>query len=156
LQAIGRIEDLPAAARVELEATIARTAHCTGLRVNLALNYSGRADLVDAVNRLLRSGAGSVSEEQLSRALSTGSLPDPDLLIRTSGEMRVSNFLLWQIAYSEIYVTGTLWPDFRQADLLRAILDYQQRDRRFGGLSQADRTGPVRVEVASTEEIAAR
>ena len=142
LNAIGRIEELPEGAREELHRVMALTAGNTGLKVNLALNYSGRADIVDAVNRLIEEaraqgelGSLEVSERMLDRVVSTAGLPDPDLLIRTSGEMRISNFLLWQIAYAEIYVTDTYWPDFRCADLLRAVLDYQKRDRRFGGLS---------------------
>ena len=142
LNAIGRIEDLPEAARDELHRVIGLTARNTGLKVNLALNYSGRSDITGAVNRLIeearaqgRLGSLEISEEMLDGAVSTAGLPDPDLLIRTSGEMRISNFLLWQIAYAEIYVTETYWPDFRCADLLRAVLDYQKRDRRFGGLS---------------------
>ncbi len=147
LNAIGRIEELPGPARDELHRVIALTSGNTGLRVNLALNYSGRGDMVDAVNRLIeearaegRLGALEVSEEMMDRAVSTAGLPDPDLLIRTSGEMRISNFLLWQIAYAEIYVTDTYWPDFRRTDLLRAIIDYQKRDRRFGGLSALERS----------------
>ena len=142
LNAIGRVEELPEGAREELHRVIALTAGNTGLKVNLALNYSGRADIVDAVNRLIEEarvqgelGSLEISERMLDRVVSTAGLPDPDLLIRTSGEMRISNFLLWQIAYAEIYVTDTYWPDFRCADLLRAVLDYQKRDRRFGGLS---------------------
>jgi len=135
LEAIGRLEELPAAAREELENTIAATAANRGMRVNLALNYSGRAELVDTVNRLIAQGHQRVTEELIQQHLYTSHLPEPDLLIRTSGEMRVSNFLLWQIAYAELYVTPTLWPDFRQTDLLKAILEYQTRDRRFGGLS---------------------
>ncbi|MBY0505320.1 MAG: isoprenyl transferase [Bryobacteraceae bacterium] len=146
LNAIGRIEDLPEAARDELHRVIGATSGNTGLKVNLALNYSGRSDIVDGVNRLIEEaraqgqlGALEISESVLDGALSTAGLPDPDLLIRTSGEMRISNFLLWQIAYAEIYVTNTYWPDFRCGDLLRAILDYQKRDRRFGGLSALER-----------------
>ena len=135
LGAIGRLQELPEQARRELEDAIYKTRHNRGTRLTLALNYSGRAELVDAVNKLLASGARSVTEEELNAALYTADLPEPDLLIRTSGEMRVSNFLLWQIAYAELYVTPTLWPDFRRGDLLKAILDYQGRDRRFGGLS---------------------
>jgi undecaprenyl diphosphate synthase len=147
LQVIGRPEALPAAARVELDAAAATLAANTGLLVNLAINYSGRAELVDAVNRLLEEarkrgaeGGLRIDEDMISGALYTAGQPDPDLLIRTSGEMRVSNFLLWQIAYSELYVTETLWPDFRRADLLRAILEYQKRDRRFGGLTRRSRS----------------
>ena len=116
----------------------------TGLRLNLAINYGGRVEILDAVNRLLADAKAAgkldnlrVDEESLASRLYTAGLPDPDLLIRTSGELRVSNFLLWQIAYTEIYVTETLWPDFRRADLLTAILHYQRRERRFGGLSAA-------------------
>jgi undecaprenyl diphosphate synthase len=142
LGAIGRIEDLPGIVQKELAVTMRETEHNTGLRLNLAINYGGRVEILDAVNHLLAEAkaAGTlenlrVDEESLAAHLYTSGLPDPDLLIRTSGELRVSNFLLWQIAYTEIYVTETLWPDFRRADLLRAILDYQKRERRFGGLS---------------------
>jgi undecaprenyl diphosphate synthase len=110
--------------------------------VNLAINYSGRSEILDAVNSLIdrarrqgRLDTLQVDEEMLASGLYTAHLPDPDLLIRTSGEMRISNFLLWQIAYSELYVTDTLWPDFNRTELLKAILDYQKRDRRYGGLS---------------------
>lgn len=144
LQAIGRIEYLPAVVREEIEATAAATASNTGLQLNLAINYSGKAELVDAVNQIIAEARESgtleslrASEDLIARNLYTAGLPDPDLLIRTSGELRVSNFLLWQIAYAEIYVTDTYWPDFKRADLLAAILDYQKRDRRFGGLSAA-------------------
>jgi undecaprenyl diphosphate synthase len=138
--ALGRLDELPAFVRDDLEAVIAKTAANRGLRLNLALNYGGRAELVDAVRSLVndaRRGPVIVDEAAISARLYTAGLPDPDLLIRTSGEMRVSNFLLWQIAYAELYVTGTLWPDFTRAELLRAILDYQKRDRRFGGLHEA-------------------
>jgi len=138
-RAIGRIEGLPAQVRRDLLAAERQTAHNRGLRVNLALNYSGRAEIVDAVRALLAEAGGrpaEIDEEKLAAHLYTAGLPDPDLLIRTSGEMRISNFLLWQIAYAELYVTNTLWPDFRRTDLLEAILDYQRRDRRFGGLSR--------------------
>jgi undecaprenyl diphosphate synthase len=146
LAAIGRLQGLPETVRRELLAVVDATAGNTGLRVNLAINYGGRAELVDAVNSLLEDARASgdlaalrADEEALAAHLYTAGVPDPDLLIRTSGEMRVSNFLLWQIAYAEIYVTETLWPDFRRIDLLRAILDYQKRDRRFGGLKPAAR-----------------
>ncbi len=145
LHVIGRPESLPAAAYEELQDTVARTASNTGLRLNLAINYGGRAEIVDACNRMVQDArrAGNiekltVTEESLSANLYTAGTPDPDLLIRTSGEMRISNFLLWQIAYAELYVTETLWPDFRQADLLRAIAEYQKRDRRFGGLTAGE------------------
>jgi undecaprenyl diphosphate synthase len=133
LGAIGRLDALPPVAQRELENAIQRTASNTGLRLSLAINYGGRAEIVDAMKKLRDSGE-EISEESISAHLYTSGQPDPDLLIRTSGEMRVSNFLLWQIAYAELYVTDTLWPDFSRAELLRAILDYQKRDRRFGGL----------------------
>ena len=116
------------------------TARNTGMKLVVALNYGGRAELVDAFNALLdRVRANGLSafhadEQTISENLYTAGLPDPDLLIRTSGEMRVSNFLLWQIAYAEIYVTETLWPDFSRARLLEALVDYQKRERRYGGL----------------------
>jgi undecaprenyl diphosphate synthase len=135
LHAFGRLEALPYVVRRSLEETIAATAANTGLRLNLAINYGGRAEIVDAINAWIRdSGGGPITEQDLAARLYTSGLPDPDLLIRTSGEMRVSNFLLWQIAYAELHVTDTLWPDFRRVHLLRAIVDYQSRDRRFGGL----------------------
>jgi undecaprenyl diphosphate synthase len=144
LGALGRIEDLPGVVQQELAATMRETERNTGLRLNLAINYGGRVEILDAVNRLLADAKAAgkldnlrVDEESLASRLYTAGLPDPDLLIRTSGELRVSNFLLWQIAYTEIYVTETLWPDFRRADLLTAILHYQRRERRFGGLSAA-------------------
>ena len=138
-QTIGRVEALPHQIQRELQETIGATAHNTGLRVSLAVNYGGRAEIVDAiaamVDKARRGEPVEVTEESVNAHLYTAGLPEPDLLIRTSGEMRISNFLLWQIAYAELYVTDTLWPDFGRADLLRAVLDYQKRDRRFGGLS---------------------
>ncbi|MBI4248363.1 MAG: di-trans,poly-cis-decaprenylcistransferase, partial [Elusimicrobia bacterium] len=100
----------------------------------LALNYGGRQEIVDAVNKILERPPAAVDEDLISRQLYTGGLPDPDLLIRTSGEFRLSNFLLWQCAYAEIYVTEILWPDFREKELLAAVEDYQSRQRRFGGV----------------------
>ena len=138
--AIGRIDALPDFVRAELEETVRATAGNRGLQLNLAINYGGRAELVDAVKALIEDSRRRdivIDEEAIAARLYTAGTPDPDLLIRTSGEMRVSNFLLWQIAYSELYVTDTLWPDFSRTDLLRAILDYQKRDRRFGGLGDA-------------------
>jgi len=144
LHAIGRVEALPVIVRRDLDDAIRQTSGNTGLRVNLAINYGGRAEIVDSVNRLMsrakREGTLDslvIDESSVSACLDTSHVPDPDLLIRTSGEMRISNFLLWQIAYAELYVTETLWPDFRQGDLLQAIIEYQKRDRRFGGLTQA-------------------
>jgi undecaprenyl diphosphate synthase len=137
--AIGRLSELPGFVRSELESVIRLTESNRGLQLNLAINYGGRAELVDAFNALLaeaRRGDAPLDEAAISARLYTAGMPDPDLLIRTSGEMRVSNFLLWQIAYAELYVTETLWPDFTRAELLRAILDFQKRDRRFGGIGE--------------------
>src|SRR5580658_703043 len=142
LQSIGHVEALPERAYEELRAVERATARNQGMRLNLAINYSARVELVDAVNAIVdearidgRLANLVVDEKMISRRLYTAGLPEPDLLIRTSGEMRVSNFLLWQIAYAELYVTDTLWPDFNRTELLRAILDFQRRERRFGGLS---------------------
>jgi undecaprenyl diphosphate synthase len=139
--AIGRLDALPAFVQREIEMARNTTHRNNGLRVNLAVNYGGRTEITDAVNTLIEEARhnGSlatlnITEETLHARLYTAGLPDPDLLIRTSGEMRISNFLLWQIAYSELYVTDKLWPDFRRTDLLKAVIDYQRRDRRFGGL----------------------
>jgi len=150
LAAIGRLDALPRQVRDELAEVERATAGNRGLQVNLAINYGGRTELVDAVNALLDQArlAGNLNELQvdevdISRNLYTANIPDPDLLIRTSGEMRISNFLLWQIAYAELYVTETLWPDFKRTDLLTAILDYQKRDRRFGGVKSDLRGRPV-------------
>jgi undecaprenyl diphosphate synthase len=134
---IGREEELARDIRDELKAAERKTAGNTGMLFNIALNYGGRAEIVEATRRLL---AAQVSPEELDEQrfagfLYTSGQPDPDLLIRTSGEMRVSNFLLWQIAYAEIWVTDTLWPDFRKRDLLEAVLAYQKRDRRYGGIN---------------------
>src|SRR5438045_1209496 len=119
------------------ELAIQRTATNTGMRFNIALNYGGRAEIVDAARRAIASGIApdDLDERRFGEFLYTAGQPDPDLLIRTSGEMRVSNFLLWQIAYSEIWVTETLWPDFRRRHLLEAVVAYQKRDRRYGGIA---------------------
>src|SRR5262249_33584675 len=120
-----------------------------GMVLNVALNYGGRGEMGDAFRKLmekcLREGRApeSITENEIARQLYTPDFPDPHLLIRTSGEMRVSNFLLWQIGYSEIYVTETLWPDFRRPDLFAAIIDYQKRERRFGGLNENARLAVV-------------
>jgi undecaprenyl diphosphate synthase len=134
---IGRAEDLAADIRSELARAEEKTAVNTGMLFNIALNYGGRAEIVEAVKRLLDAGvrADEIDEQRFAGFLYTAGQPDPDLLIRTSGEMRVSNFLLWQIAYSEIWVTDTLWPDFRKRHLLEAVLAYQKRDRRYGGIT---------------------
>ena len=134
---IGRIEELAPDIQDELQRAAERTARNTGLLFNIALNYGGRAEIVDAARRAMESGlrADELDEERFAGFLYTAGQPDPDLLIRTSGEMRVSNYLLWQIAYAEIYVTETLWPDFRRRHLLEAILAYQKRERRYGGIT---------------------
>jgi undecaprenyl diphosphate synthase len=136
-QAIGRIQELDPSVLAELQHAMRVTKGNTGMILNVALNYSGRAELVDTFNRLFKEFRQNghkppVNEELISQFLYTSGIPDPDLLIRTSGEMRISNFLLWQIAYSEIYITPTFWPDFRRKHLLEAVLEYQQRDRRYG------------------------
>jgi undecaprenyl diphosphate synthase len=135
-QVIGREEDLAADVREELQAAQLRTAGNTGMLFNIALNYSGRAEIVEAARRALEAGVqpADLDERRFADFLYTKGQPDPDLLIRTSGEMRVSNFLLWQIAYAEIWVTDTLWPDFRCRHLLEAIAAFQKRDRRYGGI----------------------
>jgi undecaprenyl diphosphate synthase len=135
-QVIGRMEDLSPDIQDELHAAIQRTSASRGMLFNIALNYGGRAEIVDAARRAMASGVRpeDLDEERFASFLYTAGQPDPDLLIRTSGEMRVSNYLLWQIAYSEIYVTDTLWPDFRRRHLIEAVLAYQKRERRYGGI----------------------
>ena len=156
-QAIGRLHELPEAVRQSVDEATRATAANTGLRLNVALNYGGRTEIVDAVNRLLEDARRlgpdfRVDEEMIAERLYTAGLPDPDLLIRTSGEVRISNFLLWQIAYTEIWVTPKLWPEFRADDLLEGILDYQGRERRFGGLSpQEEPAEPALVGAAVGE-----
>lgn len=144
LVAIGRLESLPAPVQQELQSVMDRTSSNRGMRLNLAINYGGRTELVDAVNAMLENAklegnldALEITEEGIGEHLYTAGLKDPDLLIRTSGEMRLSNFLLWQIAYAELYVTDTLWPDFTRTELLEAVSEYQNRERRFGGLARA-------------------
>jgi undecaprenyl diphosphate synthase len=142
-QVIGRLGDLPSDVQDELQRAMERTRSSKGLVFNIALSYGGRAEITDAVQRLLADvvanarGPAAVTEAAISSCLYTAGQPDPDLLIRTSGEMRVSNFLLWQIAYAEIWVTDVLWPDFRRRHLLQAVHDYQKRERRYGGITPA-------------------
>jgi undecaprenyl diphosphate synthase len=141
---IGRVEELNEAVRRDLCATMEATRNNTGLLFNIALSYGGRAEIVDACNRILEERAagvrqGPIDEPAFARYLYTAGQPDPDLLIRTSGELRISNFLLWQIAYAEIWVTDTLWPDFRRGELLQAIVDYQKRERRYGRVEETPR-----------------
>jgi undecaprenyl diphosphate synthase len=142
---IGQLDRLSREVREELEAAAARTASNTGMIFNIALSYGGRAEIVDAAREAMRRGIPPerLDEDTFGALLYTAGQPDPDLLIRTSGEMRVSNFLLWQIAYAEIWVTDTLWPDFRAQHLLEAITEYQKRDRRYGAVS-SDPVGAVK------------
>ncbi|HET6351141.1 MAG TPA: isoprenyl transferase [Coriobacteriia bacterium] len=139
VQVIGDASGLPKATAEAFDRCVAKTAHMDGMTLVVALNYGGRQDLVSATRQLAeRVAAGEVSADEIdeaavSGALSTAGIPDPDLVIRTSGELRVSNFLLWEIAYSELWVTATLWPDFGRNDLLKAIVDFQKRTRRYGG-----------------------
>ncbi len=156
LRVIGRVDELPQDVQEELGDAIARTSDNRGLILNVALNYGGRSEIVDAVNAAIAQAKASADEAPLDedafeKYLYTAGLPDPDLLIRTSGEIRISNFLLWQIAYTEIWVTPKFWPDFREIDLLEAILDYQGRERRFGGLSQQSGDEPALVGAASRQ-----
>lgn len=140
IRGLGRINDLPREAQHELEYAMESTRNNTGLILNIALNYGGRLDIIDAVRKLSKDVLSGklqieeIDEERFSQTLFTRGLPDPDLLIRTSGEMRLSNFLLWQLAYTEIVVVEEFWPDFGQRALLEAIKTYQKRDRRFGGI----------------------
>jgi undecaprenyl diphosphate synthase len=141
LRAIGRLEALGDTVGRELDSAIAATSGNTGMILNLAINYGGRTEIVDAVNALIdeaRAGGTletlTIDEDAIGRTLYTAGQPEPDLLIRTSGEMRISNFLLWQIAYAELYITETYWPDFNRTALLEAIVAYQKRERRFGGI----------------------
>jgi undecaprenyl diphosphate synthase len=131
---IGRIERLPASAQTWVQKAVTETAGNAGMVLNLALSYGGRSEILEAIRRLrsANGAAGELTEEVFSASLDTAGLPDPDLIIRTSGEKRISNFLLWQSAYAELHFTDTLWPDFEERDLLAAILDYQGRQRRFG------------------------
>lgn len=138
LRTIGRTDDLFAPSRKKLLDVIKKTKDNRDFTLNLALSYGGRAEIVDAVNHLLkdpkRKNNGKITEHDFSRYLYAPDLPDPELMIRTAGEYRLSNFLLWQLAYAEFYVTETLWPDFGRADLRAAVEAYQRRDRRFGGV----------------------
>jgi undecaprenyl diphosphate synthase len=140
---VGRTEDLAADVQRELADAEAQTAASRGMLFNIALNYGGRAEIVEAARRIISEGVAPelLDEQRFSAYLYTAGQPDPDLLIRTSGEMRVSNFLLWQIAYAEIWVTETLWPDFRKRHLLEAIVAYQKRERRYGGIKQPAAAG---------------
>jgi len=138
---IGHLEDLPSETRESMEYGIEKTSQCTGLTLNLALSYGGRLEIVDAVKTISQKVKANeldpdqLDEELFSNFLYTKELSDPDLLIRTSGELRISNFLLWQMAYTEMYITDVLWPDFRRKHLYEAIRSFQKRERRFGKVS---------------------
>jgi undecaprenyl diphosphate synthase len=142
LSVIGSVEDLPVDVQNILQETIRKTERCDGMILNLALSYGGRSEILHAVQGILsdfqkgKIKAEEITSSRFSQYLWTRGLPDPDLLIRTSGEYRISNFLLWQIAYTELYVTETLWPDFDREELLKAIAAYQSRERRFGMISE--------------------
>jgi undecaprenyl diphosphate synthase len=131
---LGRLDELPPATRTSIESALDATAGGDRLLLNIAFNYAGRTELVDAVRSIVRSGvpADAIDESTVSRALYTAGLPDPDLVIRTGGEQRLSNFLIWQAAYAELITSDTLWPDFRPADLDLALAEYASRTRRFG------------------------
>ena len=143
-QQIGRLDNLPDPVMREVELTLEQTRQNTGLNLVLALNYGSRAEIVDAVQSIAREvKAGTLKPEQIneqtvSRHLYTAGMPDPDLLVRTAGEMRVSNYLLWQISYAELFVSQTLWPDFSPTDLHEAIRSFASRNRRFGGLDHTN------------------
>ena len=142
LQPIGNISHLPEEAQIKLKEGIKETSNNDGMTLLLALNYSGRQEICDGVKSLVTDISNKqvsiedISESLISQYLYTKNIPDPELMIRTSGEMRVSNFLLWQMAYTEFYFTDTLWPDFRKSNLKEAIVDYQRRERRFGKTSE--------------------
>ncbi|RMH31173.1 MAG: di-trans,poly-cis-decaprenylcistransferase [Nitrospirae bacterium] len=157
VRAIGRLERLPLEIRKVVQEVEQASRAYDRLTVTIALSYSGRAEIVDAINKLLDEVNSShdavlpISEEQFGRYLSLPDVPDPDLLIRTSGECRISNFLLWQIAYAELYFTPVLWPDFRRRDFLLALLDYQRRERRLGGIATGRSYAGFRTQAVSDE-----
>jgi undecaprenyl diphosphate synthase len=138
LSVIGRLDDLEPEVRGDVENALETTSANSGMELCIALSYGGRTEIVDACRSIVRSGiaADDVDAALFAGHLYTAGRPDPDLLIRTSGELRLSNFLLWQIAYAEIWVTDTLWPDFRRRELFEALLEYQRRERRYGGLAR--------------------
>ena len=134
LRTIGRSADLPVLSRTALLHAVEKTAKNDKFTLNIALSYGGRAEIVDAVNKMLKEGIKEITEESFRDYLYAGDIPDPAMIIRTGGEMRLSNFLMWESAYSEIYVTDTWWPDFSEDDLIKALEWYATRDRRFGGI----------------------
>ena len=150
LEYIGRQHELPEDVQERMEWARAATAGNSGMVLTLALNYSARSELVDAFRSMVNAAAQNggidhlhIDEDLVARHLYTRHLPDPDLVVRTSGEMRLSNFLLWQLAYAEIYVTPTLWPDFRGVHLLEGIAEYQKRERRYGGLNHSEQSAKL-------------
>ena len=151
LQAIGRIGELPEAVQLELRRTTEATRSGSALTLVLALNYGARSEIVDACRKLAaevqagRLAPGQIDEARISGCLYTRDIPDPDLLIRTGGESRVSNFLLWQISYAELCITYVLWPDFRREEFLAALRDYAKRERRFGRVAEANRQGEAKT-----------
>jgi undecaprenyl diphosphate synthase len=142
LTTIGNIQDLPSPVATVIREVVEKTEGCDGMILNLALSYGGRNEIIQAIRRIIKEvnqnglKGEEITETAFSKYLFTNELPDPDLLIRTSGERRLSNFLLWQMAYTEIYVTEILWPDFKREDMIRALIDYQNRERRFGLTSE--------------------
>jgi undecaprenyl diphosphate synthase len=155
LEYIGRQHELPGDVQERMEWARHATARNSGMVLTLALNYSARSELVDAFRSMVSAASENgglehlkIDEDTVGRHLYTRHLPDPDLVVRTSGEMRLSNFLLWQLAYAEIYVTATLWPDFRGVHLLEAVAEYQKRERRYGGLNHPDSNGHAELEAA--------
>ena len=158
LEYIGRLQELPADVQDRMAWAREATAHNSGMVLTLALNYSARSELVDAFRSMVNAAAQNggldhlqIDEDTVGRHLYTRHLPDPDLVVRTSGEMRLSNFLLWQLAYAEIYVTPTLWPDFRGLHLLEGIAEYQKRERRYGGLNHGDGHAQLQTTSAAHE-----
>jgi len=136
LRFLGRLRDFSPKLQEKMNQAMEELSRNTGLKLNIMVNYGGRAEIVDAVKELAQKASAEITEAEISQHLYTREIPDPDLLIRTASEMRISNFLLWQIAYSEIYVTETFWPDFRRKELMAAIEEYAKRERRFGKTSE--------------------
>jgi undecaprenyl diphosphate synthase len=162
LEYIGRQHELPEDVQERMEWARAATASNSGMVLTLALNYSARSELVDAFRAMVDAASQNgglehlrIDEDTVSQHLYTRHLPDPDLVVRTSGEMRLSNFLLWQLAYAEIYVTPTLWPDFRGLHLLEGIAEYQKRERRYGGLNHGEKLAPKSIPTEGAENSAA-
>ncbi|HOJ86858.1 MAG: isoprenyl transferase [Elusimicrobiales bacterium] len=132
LKISGRVQEFSAELKKEIDKSVLKLSNCSSMVLNLALNYGGRAEIVDAVNKCLKNGLTEITEKDINDNLYTHPLPDPDLIIRTSGEMRISNFLIWQSAYSEFFVTSKYWPDFDEKDLFEAVINYSKRERRMG------------------------